>query len=169
MSKVFPRKVKSSQTKFKNSTDNSVQITDNTGFRTANGKDISISKEGKKRLEGINTESDEPDRRKGNDFANIELGEWLPSQNSANQQTELQLSCPNDESEQSTSKSHNIQHKTQDRKDKPVQSIIFNTLKTPKKTNGALIARKNFLSLNRKCKQRSEPIPSDKQKTRTGT
>uniref|UniRef100_A0A1A9WW84 Uncharacterized protein n=1 Tax=Glossina brevipalpis TaxID=37001 RepID=A0A1A9WW84_9MUSC len=26
---------------------------------------------------GINTESDESDRKKGNDFANIELGEWL--------------------------------------------------------------------------------------------
>uniref|UniRef100_A0A1A9WBX7 Uncharacterized protein n=1 Tax=Glossina brevipalpis TaxID=37001 RepID=A0A1A9WBX7_9MUSC len=45
--------VKSLETKFKNTTDNSVQITDKTGFRTANGKDISISEEEKKRLEGL--------------------------------------------------------------------------------------------------------------------
>uniref|UniRef100_A0A1A9VZP6 Uncharacterized protein n=1 Tax=Glossina brevipalpis TaxID=37001 RepID=A0A1A9VZP6_9MUSC len=45
--------VKSTQTKFKNSTNNGMQTTDNTGFRTANGKNISIYEEGKKRLEGL--------------------------------------------------------------------------------------------------------------------
>uniref|UniRef100_A0A1A9WBX9 Uncharacterized protein n=1 Tax=Glossina brevipalpis TaxID=37001 RepID=A0A1A9WBX9_9MUSC len=51
--------VKTIETKFKNTTDNSVQITDKTGFRTANGKDISLSKEGKKRLEGLLKELNE--------------------------------------------------------------------------------------------------------------
>uniref|UniRef100_A0A1A9WNA4 Uncharacterized protein n=1 Tax=Glossina brevipalpis TaxID=37001 RepID=A0A1A9WNA4_9MUSC len=41
------------QNTVKNSIDSSVQITVNTGFRTTNGKDISISKEGKKRLEDL--------------------------------------------------------------------------------------------------------------------
>uniref|UniRef100_A0A1A9WK07 Uncharacterized protein n=1 Tax=Glossina brevipalpis TaxID=37001 RepID=A0A1A9WK07_9MUSC len=45
--------VKSIETKFENRTENSVQITDKIGFRTANGKDISISEKGKKRLEGL--------------------------------------------------------------------------------------------------------------------
>uniref|UniRef100_A0A1A9WHV1 Chromosome_seg domain-containing protein n=1 Tax=Glossina brevipalpis TaxID=37001 RepID=A0A1A9WHV1_9MUSC len=47
--------VKSIETKFENRTEYRVQIT----FRTANGKDISLSKEGKKRLEGLLKELNE--------------------------------------------------------------------------------------------------------------
>uniref|UniRef100_A0A1A9W9X9 Uncharacterized protein n=1 Tax=Glossina brevipalpis TaxID=37001 RepID=A0A1A9W9X9_9MUSC len=50
---------KSIETKFENSTDNSVEITGNRGFRTANGKDISLSKEGKKHLEDLLKELNE--------------------------------------------------------------------------------------------------------------